>query len=166
MSPAPSSNRKTAIRRCGVKNCDAYRIIDANLNRSREGLRVCEEIVRFGLSSPQLTKELKSVRHAVSLIAKAHYKRIGSLSSARDSSNDVGRVSKTPSEMRRSGLGDIFTANAQRAKESLRVLEEFYKIFDRKISARFSRLRFKVYEIERKAFGRIEAVRQIKKVSA
>jgi thiamine-phosphate pyrophosphorylase len=136
-----------------------YRIIDANLNRSREGLRVCEEIVRFGLSSPRLTKELKSVRHRISLIAKAHYKKTGSLSGARDSSGDVGRVSRRPSEMRRSGLADIFTANAQRVKESLRVLEEFYKIFDKKISARFSRLRFRVYEIERSASERIEALR-------
>ena len=143
-----------------------YRIIDANLNRSREGLRVCEEIVRFGLSSPRLTKELKSVRHAVSLIAKEHYKKAGALSCARDSSGDVGRVSRKPSEMRRSDSGDIFMANAQRAKESLRVLEEFYKLKDRKISARFSRLRFQVYEIERKAFGRIEAIRRLKKVSA
>ncbi|MCX5680218.1 MAG: thiamine-phosphate pyrophosphorylase [Candidatus Omnitrophica bacterium] len=138
---------------------DLYRIIDANLNRSREGLRVCEEIVRFALSSPALTKELKSVRHEVSLIAKTHYKKTGALSCARDSSSDVGRVSRKPSEMRRSSFCDIFTANAQRAKESLRVLEEFYKLTDKKISMRFSHLRFRVYEIERKASGRIEALR-------
>jgi len=142
-----------------MKDKDIYRIIDANLNRSREGLRVCEDVVRFGLSSPALTRELKSVRHAVSMIAKAHYKKAGVLSGARDSSGDVGRISKKPSEMRRSGLGDIFTANAQRAKESLRVLEEFYKLTDKKTSAVFSRLRFRVYEIERKASGRIEALR-------
>ena len=138
---------------------DVYRIIDANLNRSREGLRVCEEVARFGLSSPRLTKELKSVRHAVSLIAKAHYKKRGSLSCARNSSTDVGRVSRKPSEMRRSGFSDIFTANAQRAKESLRVLEEFYKLKDKTISTRFSRLRFRVYEIERKVSKRIETLR-------
>lgn len=135
-----------------------YRIIDVNLNRSREGLRVCEEVVRFGLSSPALTKELKSLRHAISMIAKGHYKKPGALSHARDSSGDVGRCSKRASEMRRSGLSDIFMANAQRVKESLRVLEEFYKMDDKKISARFSRLRFKLYEIERKASGRFEAV--------
>lgn len=136
-----------------------YRIIDANLNRSREGLRVCEEVVRFGLSSAALTKELKSVRHQISEIAKVHYKKSGALSSARDSKEDVGRTSEKPSEMRRSCLGDIFTANAQRVKESLRVLEEFYKLFDKNTSARFSRLRFRIYEIERKASGKIEALR-------
>ena len=138
---------------------DIYRIIDANLNRSREGLRVCEEIVRFGLSSGALTKELKSVRHAVSLIAKAHYKRTGAISCVRDSEGDVGRISRKPDEMRRSGLSDIFTANAQRVKESLRVLEEFYKLIDKNVSTRFSHLRFRVYEIERKTSKRIEALR-------
>ena len=143
-----------------------YRIIDANLNRSREGLRVCEEVVRFGLSSPALTKELKSVRHAVSAVARAYYKKEGALSLSRDSEGDVGRVSGKPSEMRRSGLGDIFMANAQRVKESLRVLEELYKIEDKKISTRFSRLRFRVYEIERKASAKVEAVNRLKKALA
>ena len=137
---------------------DVYRIIDVNLNRSREGLRVCEEVARFGLSSPRLTKELKSLRHAVSQAAEVHYARRGALSCARDSSADVGRCSKKSSEMRRNGLGDVFSANAQRVKESLRVLEEFYKILHRKTSVRFSQLRFKMYEIERKASGRIEAL--------
>ena len=142
-----------------MKRNDVYRIRDANLNRSREGLRVCEEVARFALSSPALTSELKSVRHAVSLRAKTHYAKTGSLSRARDSLSDVGRVSGKSSEMRRSGSSDIFTANAQRAKESLRVLEEFYKLTDKKISTRFSRLRFRLYEIERKASRRIEALR-------
>ena len=142
-----------------MKNNEIYRIIDANLNRSREGLRVCEEVVRFGLSSSALTKELKSVRHSISLVAKNHYKRSGALSSARNSEGDVGRASKKPSEMRRSSLADIFMANAQRVKESLRVLEEFYKIDDKNTSKLFSRLRFRVYEIERKVSTKIEALR-------
>lgn len=142
-----------------MKDREICRIIDANLNRSREGLRVCEEIARFALSSPALTKELKSARHAVSEIARAHYKKAGSLSRSRNSRDDVGRVSRKSSEMRRSDFGDIFAANAQRVKESLRVLEEFYKLTDRKVSTRFSRLRFRVYEIEKKASGRIEALR-------
>jgi len=154
MNLALSLKSRDTIKKCGV-----YRIIDANLNRSREGLRVCEEVVRFSLSSPRLTNELKAVRHAVSLIAKEHYKRTGAIFCVRDSEGDVGRVSKKPDEMRRSGLSDIFTANAQRVKESLRVLEEFYKLIDKNVSTRFSHLRFRVYEIERKASRRIETLR-------
>lgn len=141
-----------------MKDKEIYRIIDANLNRSREGLRVCEEIVRFGLSSSSLTKEIKAVRHKVSEIAKEHYKPKGTVSCARDSKGDVGRTSKKPSEMKRSNISDIFSANAERAKESLRVLEEFYKLIDKGIAERFARLRFKVYDIEKKASKKIEAL--------
>ena len=39
------------------------RILDANLNRAQEGLRVCEEYVRFALEDPVLSQELKNLRH-------------------------------------------------------------------------------------------------------
>jgi thiamine-phosphate pyrophosphorylase len=138
---------------------DVRRIIDANLNRSREGLRVCEEIARFSLGSRSLMKELKSVRHAVSAAAREHYALPGAVSCSRDSERDVGRASKSAGEMRRRGMPDIFAANAQRVKESFRVLEEFYKLIDAGMSSRFSRLRFRFYDIEKKAFKRFESLR-------
>lgn len=134
---------------------EIFRIIDANLNRSREGLRVCEEITRLALNSPSLTKELKSVRHAITSAAKPYLLRSGGAVVSRDSVGDVGRVSRSRSEMRRLGTADIFSANIERAKESLRVLEEFFKLVDKKVSSRFSSLRFRVYEIERRAVKRI-----------
>ena len=39
------------------------RILDANANRSREGIRVVEELGRFVLSDAKLTKKLKGARH-------------------------------------------------------------------------------------------------------
>ncbi|MFH0764247.1 MAG: thiamine-phosphate pyrophosphorylase [Candidatus Omnitrophota bacterium] len=132
-----------------------FRIIDANLNRSREGLRVCEEITRFALNSPGLTKKLKSVRHSVTSIAKPYLLKSKGAVVSRDSVGDVGRFSRSRSEMRRRGTADIFSANIERVKESLRVLEEFFKLIDRKSSAGFTRLRFRVYEIERKAVKQI-----------
>ena len=138
---------------------EIFRIIDANFNRSREGLRVCEDITRFFLNSPALTKSLKNIRHSISRIAKIHYAESKSISGSRDSRNDVGRRSKEPTEMKRSDISDIFSANAERAKESLRVLEEFYKLIDKKQSSRFSRLRYRMYEIEKKAARSIEAMR-------
>ncbi len=41
----------------------AFRIIDANLNRAREALRVMEEYTRFGLDDAGLTAALKETRH-------------------------------------------------------------------------------------------------------
>ncbi len=39
------------------------RIIDANLNRLGEGLRLLEEIARFMLDDAALTQQLKTMRH-------------------------------------------------------------------------------------------------------
>lgn len=129
---------------------DIFRIIDANLNRSREGLRVCEEITRFSLNCPALTKNLKAVRHSITTLAKPYLTSSGYAITSRDSKGDVGRCSHAKSEMRRLGTQDIFAANIERVKESLRVLEEFFKVVDKKSSSGFSRLRFKIYDIEKK----------------
>lgn len=135
---------------------DIFRIIDANLNRSREGLRVCEEMTRFTLNSPGLTKELKGVRHAISALAKPYLFKSDGAVESRDSKGDVGRTLKAPGGgMKRLCDADIFSANMQRTKESLRVLEEFFKLIDDKASSRFMSLRFKVYDIERRAMKRI-----------
>lgn len=128
-----------------------YRIIDANFNRSREGLRVCEDVARFIWNSPSLTKELKSVRHSISFILQNTPKTAVILKRSRDTDGDVGRCVCQRSEMARATSEDIFGANIQRVKESLRVLEEFFKLFNKKDSCKFTDLRFKVYKIEKKA---------------
>ncbi|MDP3791950.1 MAG: thiamine-phosphate pyrophosphorylase [Candidatus Omnitrophota bacterium] len=130
---------------------ELYRIIDANFNRSREGLRVCEEVARFVWNCPTLTKDLKMARHSISSILKDAPATVKILSASRDSANDVGRCGVSKSEMNRITYADIFSANIQRVKESLRVLEEFFKLVDKKGSAKFTNLRFKIYEIEKKA---------------
>lgn len=131
---------------------EIFRILDANFNRSREGLRVCEDVARFIWNSPELTSELKSVRHKISAIIKSAPGSSRILCTARDSGIDVGRRTRTKSEMKRLDYPDIFRANIQRVKESLRVLEEFYKLIDKKMSAKFTALRFRIYDIEKKAF--------------
>ena len=138
---------------------EALRIIDANFNRSREGLRVCEDIVRFVLNSPPLTKELKAARHAISDILKSISGSEPLLSQFRDSVGDVGRVGKAESEMRRLDYSDIFSANIERVKESLRVLEEIFKLIDASSSVKFARLRFRIYDIEKRASKRISSLR-------
>ena len=133
-----------------------FRIIDANFNRSREGLRVCEELARFVLNSPRLTSELKAVRHSISDITRSHRASASLLCDARDAAEDVGRVSHIPTEMRRAGYSDVCAANMQRVEESLRVLEEFLKLVDADASAECSRLRFKVYDIEKKLIKKLQ----------
>lgn len=131
------------------------RIIDANLNRSREGLRVCEDVARFALNSRALTSELKDIRHSISDIAKGSADLLKGISISRDSCGDVLKGSRLESEMGRNTLSDIFAANIERVKESLRVLEELFKLIDVKSSSKFCALRFRAYSIEKKAIKRL-----------
>ena len=134
---------------------DLCRVIDANFNRSREGLRVCEEIARFIWNSATLTKDLKAARHRITDILKKAGASSKILFETRNVRSDVGRLQRRKSEMRRLDYSDIFSANIERAKESLRVLEEFFKLIDKNDSAKFTKLRFKVYEIEKKALSHL-----------
>lgn len=130
-----------------------FRIIDANLNRSREGLRVCEEIARFVLSDGKLSGEFKNLRHRISRSIKRFPAGLRKLLSSRNTQADVGR--KIFRITCRKDYQDVFFANIQRAKESLRVLEEFSNISNRPLSKTFARLRFKVYELEKKTVARL-----------
>ncbi|MFH0791468.1 MAG: thiamine-phosphate pyrophosphorylase [Candidatus Omnitrophota bacterium] len=134
------------------------RIIDANINRVKEGLRVCEEITRFILESRILTTEFKKTRHEIdSIIEKLPAKT--ELIKDRDSLKDVGLNIHLTSEFKRNGYIDIFFANVQRIKESVRVLEEFSKLKDINLSVRFKKIRYTIYEIEKKAVGKFPALR-------
>ena len=126
--------------------------MDANLNRSKEGLRVCEDISRFILNDTSATGTFKSLRHQI-LSALPHLK-YKELIEARDINGDVGRSSR-PSELTRKNVADIFYANAQRAKESIRVLEEFSKLLNKQSSDKLKRIRYKFYDVEKKIIERL-----------
>ncbi|PIV39647.1 MAG: thiamine-phosphate pyrophosphorylase [Candidatus Omnitrophica bacterium CG02_land_8_20_14_3_00__42_8] len=126
------------------------RIIDANLNRTREGLRVCEDIARFSLRDKGATKALKTIRHgATNLMLKSKKISFPELLSRRDTAKDKTKfIDFTPGpEIEISG---IFMSNIQRVKESLRVLEECFKIIDGKISRGYRKLRFDTYDVEKR----------------
>ncbi len=126
---------------------DIYKVLDANLNRSKEGLRVCEDIARFHLKSSQLTKKLAGLRHSITKINKASAIDQKRLFDARNTQTDRGKtLSLGP---KRRSFRNIFIANAQRAKEALRVLEEFFKLMDGKASKKIQKLRFDLYAIEK-----------------
>jgi thiamine-phosphate pyrophosphorylase len=124
------------------------RIIDANINRAKEGLRVCEEITRFILNSAPLTMGFKAARHRVDGIVKGLPKAARFIRE-RDSCADVGRPSDKL-EAGREGVRGVFYANIQRAKEAVRVLEEFSKLFSSAAAVAFKRLRYDIYELEKK----------------
>ena len=121
------------------------RVIDANLNRYREGIRVVEDIFRYTFNDKKLSSELKSLRHIRINIS------LENLLENRDSINDVLKTS-TNSEKNREKIKDIIIANFKRAQESARVLEEILKIDDIKTSEEFKSARYKLYNLEKLAF--------------
>lgn len=127
------------------------RIIDANLNRAKEGLRVCEDVARFVWDDATLAQQIKMNRHLLTrALMLMGFKAI---LSARDIEGDVGR-NTIATEKKRSTVSDIFFANCQRVKESLRVLEELAKLTSPKASQTFKKIRYAVYSIETQALKR------------
>ncbi|MFH1752611.1 MAG: thiamine-phosphate pyrophosphorylase [Candidatus Omnitrophota bacterium] len=132
-----------------MKHKEILRIIDANLNRLLEALRVCEEVARFMFEDRGHTEILKNLRHESAMaLSGSKSLRYASLLKARDPEGDVGRFT-VPSELKREDPYDVMRANMQRAKQSLRVLEEFSKILDKEAALKFKKIRFKLYGAEK-----------------
>lgn len=121
---------------------ELYRVIDANLNRLKEGIRVVEDIMRYRDNNKELSSKLKSLRHL------ARIDDTKKLLEFRDSINDVLKPS-IESEFNRSNIQSIITANFKRAQESSRVLEELFKLEDHKYSETFKHIRYELYDLEK-----------------
>ena len=117
-----------------------YRLIDANLNRLREGIRVVEDIYRYIYDDKTIASKLKNIRHM------ARYEN-EKLIEARDIAGDVLKKS-TRSEQEREDLDSIVIANIKRAQESARVLEEAFKLVDIEASQKFKTIRYELYDVE------------------
>lgn len=120
---------------------DKLRLIDANLNRLREGIRVVEDIFRYIYNDKKTSTKLKRLRHLSRL---DNYEE---LLSTRDVKGDVLR-SSIKSEQNRDDLSSILIANFKRAQESSRVLEEFTKLISIKSSENFKYIRYELYSLE------------------
>ena len=136
-------------------NKDILRLLDANMNRSVEGVRVLEETARILLNDGALTSSIKDIRHSIVHIVKEE-KILGRfMIFARDSERDVLRDGETISEQTRTDIISVVHANASRAQEAIRTMEEFVKISFPGISEKFKVIRFKLYDIEKSLVSRI-----------
>ena len=125
------------------KETNFVRLIDANLNRLKEGVRVIEDIARYHDNNPQIAKTLKTLRHKAKI-----EERYSELLNSRDSQNDVLRASTTE-EMEREDIRSVLIANYKRAQESARVLEETTKIWGAHLSEKFKDIRYQLYALEK-----------------
>src|SRR4030067_3173286 len=103
---------------------NTWRIIDANLNRIGEGLRVLEELARLLLNDVILTQQLKNMRHELVQVDASLQPQ---LLQARDSESDVGTNLEVPGEKNDREVSAILVAHARRGQEWLRVMEEIAK---------------------------------------
>lgn len=131
-------NQKTAI----------YRILDANLDRAREGLRIIEEWCRFGLNDGENASLCKDMRQE---LASWHS---DDLRTSRDTPNDPGTQLTHPQEEERENIEALLQANFCRVQEALRVLEEYAKLYNGEFASSMKQLRYQVYSLESKLVGK------------
>ena len=119
-----------------------FRILDGNLDRAREGLRVIEDWCRFGLDNAELTSECKDLRQA---IAQWH---APAFRVARNTGADVGTDLTHTHELEKANLDSVLVANFSRVQEALRVLEEYSKLHDARMSQACKQFRYRVYALQ------------------
>ncbi|MCS6959301.1 MAG: thiamine phosphate synthase [Pseudanabaenaceae cyanobacterium SKYGB_i_bin29] len=125
-----------------LAQAQVYRILDANLDRAREGVRVIEEWCRLGLESQDLANQCKAIRQE---LGRWH---TDTIRSARDTAHDPGTGLSHERELTRTNLQGILTANFARVQEALRVLEEYSKLCDGEMATAMKNLRYQVYMLQ------------------
>ena len=140
------------------------RIIDANLNRIGEGLRLLEDTARLLLNDASLTQQLKTMRHE---LVKGDWSFNKQLLQARNSEGDVGINIETPDQEKQRELPLMVVANSRRVQESLRTVEELAKIpgiTPKLNSEKFKQARFNLYSIERNLLSKLLRQDKIKHI--
>ena len=119
-----------------------FQIIDANLDRAREGLRVLEDWARFGLGEKEYVNKIKNFRQ---ILGKKHleiYKQ------TRDHIEDQCKGLTHLEQFKRNTPEQIISSNAGRVQEALRVIEEFSRLHNHELSIIASKIRYEIYTLE------------------
>jgi thiamine-phosphate pyrophosphorylase len=127
-----------------------FRILDANLNRLREALRVIEEHYRFIEEREEVCITLKEMRHTLVKVEEELGKE--RLLGNRDTATDCFAGSTRPEELAREGSSGLLSANFKRGQEAARVIEEYAKIIvglAGNVPDRAKQLRFTLYNMEK-----------------
>ncbi len=114
-------------------------MIDANINRFKEGARVLEDLARFVLNDYNLFVKIKDLKHQI------QFKTLDRPLSQRDIGGPTFKESP-----RSASLLDLAHANALRMQEASRVLEEIY---DKDL---FKAIRFRSYDIHTEIITKLQ----------
>jgi thiamine-phosphate pyrophosphorylase len=131
-----------------------YRVLDANLNRLREALRVIEEYFRFFIANESVAITLKKLRHSLEEIESGAGTQ--ALLACRDTKNDPFANVNRPEELGRSTPEQVVCGNFKRGQEAARVIEEYLKITPvAHLSEKAKILRFSLYDLEKSTWENI-----------
>jgi len=118
------------------------RLLDANLDRAREGLRVIEDWCRFGLARPDLVSRTKDFRQRLGRCHQASFKL------ARHTATDPAAGMAHGAQAERQGAAAVVAANCGRVQEALRVLEEFGRALPGPLAGEAAAIRYGLYDLE------------------
>ena len=129
-------------------NTQILRVIDVNLNRLREALRVIEEHYRFLQPDKDRAASFKSLRHSLEDIEAGIGRE--KLLASRDIASDPFANENRPEELSRASAADVLRANFKRGQEAARVLEEYAKVSPAPgLSQTAKTVRFSLYSLEK-----------------
>jgi len=125
------------------------RLIDANANRAREGIRTCEDYLRFSIGQSRWSASLKHIRSDVTRLLALHFTDT-ELVNSRDVGRDPLSPQRNKSEPVPSGETERSVAQRglKRAQEALRVLEEYLRASQPQTSMQLAMHRYSLYEAE------------------
>jgi thiamine-phosphate pyrophosphorylase len=132
----------TNSNRSNAEDLRVYQIIDANLDRAREGLRVLEDWARFGPGGDIFVANIKNYRQ---ILGKNHlriYKQ------SRNYIEDQCKGLSHKEQNNRKTTEQIISSNAGRVQEALRVIEEFSRLHNKELSKVASEIRYEIYTLE------------------
>ena len=119
------------------------RIIDVEVNRASEGLRVAEDLIRFIFKNENIAKKLKQIRSQIRTT-------FSGFEIYRDSQNDIGRKPEYDVKKNKN-TKELILSNLKRDEESMRVIEEI-SIENRETA---KNIRFQIYDIEKEIVHKV-----------
>ena len=139
------------------------RIVDANINRAAEGLRLLEDVARLYFDDASLSQPFKELRHK---LAQPPPEVQRQLIGARDAASDVGGAQAVETD-ERDDIQAVVMANSGRIQESLRTLEEMARMAEVKPLMGwfdFKQARFACYDLEQKLLARFNHSQRLERL--
>jgi hypothetical protein len=134
-----------------LPQASVLRVIDANVNRLREALRVMEEYYRFIIGQKTAAQQCKKLRHSLAGFERAIGRAC--LLQSRNTVTDPFARADHAETQRRKTIEALFIANCKRGQEAARALEEYCKVpagFNRLVTTA-KHIRFTIYKLEKKS---------------